>query len=152
MEGERLLAAWCLRFRHKPRMECSPRFPQYVVSYLNQWAMLRISQMRKERVQTGPRLSVAQFVVDAAILLLDRPHELHVHAAERLPAAGKPVARRHVVASIQQHQCQKRESRTTQNFPHQRHFTTCWAAAPWPNCRSPAGRPGFANAAPMAAE
>ena len=64
-----------------------------------------ISQMWKKRVQAGTRLPVAQFVVDAAVLLLDRPHHLHVDAAQRLPAVGKPEARRDIVARIQQHQC-----------------------------------------------
>jgi hypothetical protein len=38
--------------------------------------------MRKEGMYTGPRFGIAQFVIDAVILLLDGPHDLYVDFAQ----------------------------------------------------------------------
>lgn len=77
-----------------------------------------VSQVRKDRVQTGLRLDVPELIIDAAILQLDGPHHPHVDAAQCLAIAGQAEFRGGIIAGVQEQQRQHHESYGAQNRPH----------------------------------
>jgi len=112
----------------------------------------RVSHLWEQGVHTRARFGVAQFVIDAIVLLLHGPHDLHVDAPERLPANTQ----QDVVGGIDKDQSQYCEERYTLELSHMAilvrgRLTTIRRAGFWRRCRKPTDRPVCANAVPWAA-